>query len=79
MTERAKFFEKVNKIKLSPKPAAGTVLRRDAFFSKELLDDMGDILRQEYPQVFANTTRDQLKAAVQRHLASRRKSTESAK
>jgi hypothetical protein len=55
------------------------VLKRDAFFSKELLEDMRDILRQEHPHVFARITRDQLKAAVHRHLTRRRKSTESAR
>ena len=55
------------------------VLKRDAFFTKELLEDMRDLLRQEYPHVFSRTSRDQLKAAVHRHITSRRKSTESAK
>lgn len=55
------------------------VLKRDAFFSKELLEDMRDVLRQEHPHVFAQITLDQLKAAVHRHITNRRKSTESAK
>lgn len=55
------------------------VLKRDAFFSKELLEDMRDVLRQEHPRVFAQITLDQLKAAVHRHITNRRKSTESAK
>jgi len=55
------------------------VLQRDAFFSKELLEDMRDILIQEHPDVFAGMSLDQLKAAVHRHITQRRKSTESAK
>jgi len=45
--------------------------RRKALFDKELLEDMLDILRTEHPQVFAQTTLNQLKASIQRHLASR--------
>jgi hypothetical protein len=59
--------------------AKETVLQRDAFFSKELLEDMRDILIQEHPDVFAGMSLDQLKAAVHRHITQRRKSTESAK
>jgi len=55
------------------------VLTRDAFFSKELLEDMRDILALEQPDVFAGTSLDQLKATVHRHLTQRGKSTESAK
>jgi len=55
------------------------VLQRDAFFSKELLQDMRDILLQEHPDVFAEMSLDQLKAAVHRHVRQRRKSTDSAK
>lgn len=39
-----------------------------ARFPKELLQDMLDILQLEHPQVFAETTVDQLKANIQRHL-----------
>jgi hypothetical protein len=54
-------------------------IKRDAFFPNELLEDMRDILQQEYPEVFAIMTLEQLKAAIQRHLTSLRKSTEFAK
>ncbi len=55
------------------------VLKRDAFFPKELLEDMRDILQLEHPDVFPHLTLDQLKAVVQRHIARLRKSTQSAK
>lgn len=48
-----------------------------ARFPKELLRDMLDILQMEHPQVFAQTTVDQLKANIQRHLARKAKSTKS--
>jgi hypothetical protein len=48
-------------------------LTRDAFFPKELLEDMRDFLLQEHPEVFAKMTVKQLKAAIQRHLTSKRK------
>jgi hypothetical protein len=51
------------------------VLQRDAFFSKELLEDMRDVLIQEHPDVFAGMSLDQLKAAVHRYITRRRKST----
>jgi hypothetical protein len=54
-------------------------LTRDALFPKELLEDMRDILQQEYPEVFAKMTLEQLKATIQRHLTSLKKSTEFAK
>jgi len=54
-------------------------LKRDAFFPKELLDDMRDILRLEHPHIFPHVTRDQLKAAVQRYIGRNRKSTNSTK
>ena len=54
-------------------------LTRDAFFPKELLEDMRDILQQEYPEVFVEMTLEQLKAAIQRHLTHLRQSTEFAK
>jgi hypothetical protein len=48
-----------------------------ARFPKELLRDMLDILQMEHPQVFAQTTVDQLKANIQRHLERKAKSTKS--
>lgn len=48
-----------------------------ARFPKELLQDMLDILQMEHPQVFAETTVDQLKANIQRHLERKAKSTKS--
>jgi hypothetical protein len=45
------------------------VEKRKAFFPKELLEDMLDILRMEHPHVFEHTTVNQLKASIQRHLA----------
>jgi hypothetical protein len=48
-----------------------------ARFPKELLQNMLDILQMEHPQVFAQTTVDQLKANIQRHLERKAKSTKS--
>jgi hypothetical protein len=44
-------------------------VQRKALFPKELLEDMLDILRMEYPHIFGQTTLNQLKATIQRHLA----------
>jgi hypothetical protein len=54
-------------------------LKRDAFFPRELFEDLRDVLQVEHPDVFPHLTLNQLKAAVQRHLARLRKSTKSAK
>jgi hypothetical protein len=59
--------------------AKENALSRDAFFPKELLEDMLAILRQEYPEVFDRMILEQLKAAIQRHLTHLRQSTEFAK
>ena len=56
-----------------------SVMRRHAFFPNNLLDDMRDILRLEHPDIFAHITRDQLKARIQSHVVSVRKSIKSAK
>jgi hypothetical protein len=48
-----------------------------ARFPKELLQDMLGILQMEHPHVFAQTTVDQLKANIQRHLERKAKSTKS--
>jgi hypothetical protein len=45
-----------------------TVEKRKALFPKELLEDMLDILRMEHPHVFGQTSVNQLKASIQRHL-----------
>lgn len=47
--------------------------QRKAFFPKELLEDMLDILRMEHPHPFERTTVKQLKATIQRHLARKSK------
>ena len=54
------------------------VERRKALFPKELLEDMLDILRMEHPHVFKQTTVNQLKASIQRHLARKANSIKSA-
>jgi len=59
--------------------AKENVLRRNAFFPKDLLDDMGEILRLEHPGSFPLMTRDQLKAVIQRHIGRTRQSTKSAR
>lgn len=56
-----------------------SVMKRHAFFPNNLLDDMRDILRLEHPDTFAHMTRAQLKARIQNHIASVRKSIKSAK
>ena len=48
-----------------------------ARFPKELLQDMLDILQMEHPHVFAQTTVDQLKANIQRHLERKARSIKS--
>ncbi len=53
------------------------VERRRALFPKELLEDMLEILRMEHPHVFGQTTVNQLKATIQRHLARKAKSIKS--
>jgi hypothetical protein len=50
---------------------------RQALFPKDLLEDMLDILRMENPHVFGQTTINQLKASIQRHLARKTKSIKS--
>jgi hypothetical protein len=50
-----------------------TVLQRDAFFPKELLEDMLDILKLEQPHAFQQTTIAQLKSTVRRYLAQKSK------
>jgi hypothetical protein len=49
------------------------VVQRKALFPKELLEGMLDILRLEHPDVFRQTTINQLKASIQRHLARKAK------
>ena len=56
-----------------------TTLKRDAIFSKDLLQDMLDILKLEHPDAFKSTTLRQVKAAVQRYLEKKRKNTISPK
>lgn len=51
--------------------------KRKALFPKELLKDMLDILRMEHPHVFEQTTVNQLKASIQRHLARKTNSIKS--
>jgi hypothetical protein len=48
-------------------------LKRNAFFPKELLTDMREILQIEHPDAFSRLTIDQLKANIQRHRARRLK------
>jgi hypothetical protein len=48
-----------------------------ARFPKALLQDMLDILQMEHPQVFTQTTVEQLKANIQRHLARKASGTKS--
>ena len=55
------------------------VLKRNAFFPNDLIDDMRDILRLEHPEIFAQTTRAQLKARIQSHLGRVREGIKSAK
>jgi hypothetical protein len=50
-----------------------TVLQREAFFPKELLEDMLDILKVEQPHAFQRTTTAQLKNTLRRYLAQKPK------
>jgi hypothetical protein len=50
-------------------------VRRHARFPGELLRDMLDILQMEHPHFFSQTTLPQLKAAIQKYLYRRTKST----
>jgi len=49
--------------------ADSPLLKRPARFSGELLEDMLEILRLEYPSYFEKTSLPQLKALIQRHLS----------
>lgn len=51
--------------------------KRPARFPKEILADMLEILRQEHPYAFENTTQSQLKSVLQRYLAKRGRSAPS--
>lgn len=53
------------------------VADRKALFPKDLFEDMLDIMRNEHPEVFSQTTVNQLKASIQRHLARKATSTKS--
>jgi len=55
------------------------VLKRHAFFSNDLLDDMRAILQMEHPDIFAQMTRNQLKARIQNHVRRVRENIKSAR
>jgi hypothetical protein len=51
--------------------------RQQALFPNDLFGDMLEVLRMEHPFIFERTSVQQLKSAIQRHLARNAKSTKS--